>query len=514
MSTATNVNDPTQSATPAAFEPDFAGLFDASTQALARGEHERGLNHARSALAAASSQADRAKALTLASTHAWRLGDFVTAYEAGHAALDASNGLDPLAESNTLCALSLVCAEIGAYGESVSLATRAFDLAQTAGSPSRMAVALNAVGTAHYRIGDHALGRDCLLRALSHAEQQSDTNSTLSALNNLCAGALVAHHDHSEAGLADEAMVAAAEAVNYARRSVAAAEPLGDTYRLAAVTCNLGEALGLSGDTGSALTTLEVAEAAARQHGFFALEMHVRRVVGEMLVRDARLEAAVQHISATLDLMHADDVAADRSRAHPAMYRALKGLGRFEESLSHCEATLALERRRTTEQARTLAALTVNRSDVQMAQLESERAREQNVQLKSHARAMEEDALHDPLTGLGNRRLLDRVLRPVASNALVSVAVLDIDHFKQINDRFGHPVGDAVLCELASMFKRCLRETDTAVRLGGEEFGFVLMPATVEVARAVCERVRTTIEAADWERLAVGLRVTASRLNL
>lgn len=510
MSAATPLNDKPREGPSTASKPDTAALLEMSTRALADGDHDRGLIHARDALAAAGSEGDRGTALSLVSAHACRLGDLVASYEAGHDALDAWNGKEPLAASSMLCTLSLVCAEIGAYGESVTLATRAFDLAQTAGSLSRMAKALNAVGTARYRIGEHELGRDCLLRALAHAQVQDDASGIVSALNNLCAGALVAHHDHTEAGLADDAMAAAGEAVTYARRAVAQAESMGDAYRLAAVNSNLAEALGLSGDAGAALAILDGAESTARLRGFVAMEMHVRRVAGEMLVRAGRLEAAVEHLRTTLERMQADDAAADRSRVHAAMHRALKGLGRFEESLSHCEAALALERRRTTEQTRTMAALAVSRSDVQMAQLEHEHARVQNVQLERQARELEEHALHDPLTGLGNRRLLDRVIQALAADAPVSVAVLDIDHFKQINDRFGHAVGDAVLRELATIFGRCLRETDTAVRLGGEEFGLVLMPTIVDVARMVCERVRATIEAADWGRLAVDLRVTAS----
>jgi len=510
MNSATPPNDEPLSVSSTESAAGIAALLEASTQALASGDHDAGLTQARTALAAAGSEGDRAKALSLVCGHAWRLGNLVGSYEAGHDALAAWNGSTPLEESGVLCTLSLVCAEIGAYGESVILATRAFDLAQSAGSLSRMAKALSAVGTARYRIGDHALGRSCLLRALAHAEEQNDFDAVLAALNNLCAGALVAHHDHDEAGLADDAAAAAAEAVTYARRAVAQAESLGDAYRLAAVTCNLGEALGLSGDIDTALLTLTEAESTGNRRGFVALAVHARTIIGDMLVRAGRSEAAVEHLCATLALMPVGETTAGRSHVHAALHRALKGLGRFEESLAHCEAALAIERRRTTEQTRTLAALAVSRSDVQMAQLEHEHARLQNVQLEHRARELEAHALHDPLTGLGNRRLLDRVVQALAANAPVSMAILDIDHFKQINDRFGHAVGDAVLRELAAVLLRCLRGTDTAVRLGGEEFGLVLMPTTPDVARAVCERVRVAIEATQWGQIAAGLEVKAS----
>ncbi|WP_334059161.1 sensor domain-containing diguanylate cyclase [Alteromonas sp. S005] len=101
----------------------------------------------------------------------------------------------------------------------------------------------------------------------------------------------------------------------------------------------------------------------------------------------------------------------------------------------------------------------------------------------------------DGLTGLFNRRYWQErfdemhklcVRRDKPSTALM----LDIDHFKRINDTYGHQAGDKVIKMLAALIKRCVRETDLAGRYGGEEFAIILNDSTVNDAKAVAERIR------------------------
>ena len=123
-------------------------------------------------------------------------------------------------------------------------------------------------------------------------------------------------------------------------------------------------------------------------------------------------------------------------------------------------------------------------------------------------------AATDPLTGLANRRVfdaaLDRMLARADEGTAGCVAILDLDHFKQVNDRHGHESGDRVLVAVAECARATLRDGDLVARLGGEEFGILLPGADLDRARAVCERLRLRI--ADL-RLPVGnvaVRVTTS----
>jgi diguanylate cyclase (GGDEF)-like protein len=101
----------------------------------------------------------------------------------------------------------------------------------------------------------------------------------------------------------------------------------------------------------------------------------------------------------------------------------------------------------------------------------------------------------DPLTGAYNReflarRLPDEIATAAQRGAALSVAMVDVDHFKPINDRFGHEIGDEVLAEVARRLRAAIRADDLLVRYGGEEFLIVLPNTDAEIARNIAERMR------------------------
>lgn len=119
----------------------------------------------------------------------------------------------------------------------------------------------------------------------------------------------------------------------------------------------------------------------------------------------------------------------------------------------------------------------------------------------------------DPLTSLANRRFfIDRLEEGIArariGGAPLSLIMMDLDHFKQVNDRFGHAGGDLVLVAFAGLLESQVRGVDLAARLGGEEFAVVMADADLRVAGDVAERLRTRL--ADLRPLDACYRVTAS----
>jgi diguanylate cyclase (GGDEF)-like protein len=131
---------------------------------------------------------------------------------------------------------------------------------------------------------------------------------------------------------------------------------------------------------------------------------------------------------------------------------------------------------------------------------------QRTAELQTANAALEHLAARDPLTGLYNRRSLDARLaeaqaldrRYGAGNGRVhGLLLVDVDHFKRVNDQFGHPAGDAVLRQLAQLLQANVRVTDVAARFGGEEFA-VLLPELAGPLEAVmaAEKIRTAVEAA------------------
>ncbi len=144
---------------------------------------------------------------------------------------------------------------------------------------------------------------------------------------------------------------------------------------------------------------------------------------------------------------------------------------------------------------------------------------ERNRQLTLSIARIKELASHDELTGAFNRRhftelLLDERERSHRTRQPYSVALFDLDHFKSINDRFGHAAGDTVLRNFCTLVQAHMRVTDRFARWGGEEF-VLLMPVTTPVASAslAVERIRSAIASHDWSSTSAvpaDVRVTVS----
>ncbi|MCR4377969.1 MAG: GGDEF domain-containing protein [Rhodospirillales bacterium] len=128
---------------------------------------------------------------------------------------------------------------------------------------------------------------------------------------------------------------------------------------------------------------------------------------------------------------------------------------------------------------------------------------------------LKRQAERDPLTGAYNRRAFDTLANHIFARGrrergAVSLVILDLDHFKSINDCHGHAAGDLVLKRVVSLVQNILRAEDILVRLGGEEFAIMLPSATLDEALHIAERIRTTIEAESFAIAPEAVRVTTS----
>ena len=204
----------------------------------------------------------------------------------------------------------------------------------------------------------------------------------------------------------------------------------------------------------------------------------------------------------------------------------LEDLSKAEEARSDLCCALKAERRASAMRRARARALSQTRMRVVEARYELELARrtaeaertlearidQQRAQLTAQADAMSLAAHTDPLTGLGNRRMLEGIsnLLKAPSETPFCVALIDVDHFKRVNDNFSHMVGDQVLRQIADIVRENCRPTDVAARYGGEEFALVLSGMVRDVGARVCERLRDRIEQFDWATIRTGLAVTVS----
>jgi len=147
--------------------------------------------------------------------------------------------------------------------------------------------------------------------------------------------------------------------------------------------------------------------------------------------------------------------------------------------------------------------------------LQHEQLEKANTELQQKQRELERLTRLDGLTGLFNRntfveltrRELDRAQRQGSSTTIL---LLDLDHFKRVNDTWGHPAGDAVLRHVATLASSTVRSTDLVGRLGGEEFIVLLPNTSAEAGRKLAEKLRHRIEAhpVSWEKLTIPATVS------
>ncbi len=130
-------------------------------------------------------------------------------------------------------------------------------------------------------------------------------------------------------------------------------------------------------------------------------------------------------------------------------------------------------------------------------------------QLHQDLEKSQQEAQTDALTSLINRRGLEKRfelerIRATQNNSPFSIIMADIDHFKRVNDNFGHLVGDSLLKNLAIMIKSHLRQNDVAARYGGEEF-LILLPETgIEGAKAVAQKIKKALAIKEWKLKGTG----------
>jgi diguanylate cyclase (GGDEF)-like protein len=188
-----------------------------------------------------------------------------------------------------------------------------------------------------------------------------------------------------------------------------------------------------------------------------------------------------------------DAAGRDRAAVHTAAAERLARLGRWEQAYDHLRAA------------------------VRLLQGPAGTGDELDRLRREHAKA-QELSRRDSLTATYNRRyldeclatLLDQPLDPAVRTVGLSVALVDIDHFKLVNDTYGHLLGDRVLQRLVGVLGNSLPAGSFCARFGGEEFALVLPGQSYDGAVAVCEAARDRVARHPWNELAEGLRVTVS----
>lgn len=406
--------------------------------------------------------------------------------------------------------LTLSASELGRFDVALEAAHELTQASRDSSGPDDALAASFLLAVCLERMGDSWQAVRLLSEALTAYGEGEPTVALLRVANGVCAISLGLAHRLRGTGADEELQAMLASGRAHGERALALLQRVqGDTYDVA-VPGNLGEILLLQGDTEAALPLLQRALDLSMARGLKAHTWRVRTSLADwhLAMGDAD-RARHQMVGLLAEMAEATEAGGGPPpqqtaiRAHDSAYRACRSLGRLEEALHHLEAAERIDRQRTTAQLRSQSQLFVTRAEADRARAQAELAHAdaawQRQRAAEHAAAAERDAL----TGLGNRRHLERraaELLPAlaAEDQPLSLALLDVDHFKLVNDSHGHAAGDQVLVQLAQLLRENTRGGDVLARHGGEEFVILLPGMPLALAAEVCERLRERVAGYGW----------------
>jgi len=291
-------------------------------------------------------------------------------------------------------------------------------------------------------------------------------------------------------------------AISHAEQAIPITREFQDWSGEATIQTNIGLARVLGGDTANGKPLIETALATYERHGARNDEVAVLREYGDALRKTGQSAAALETLLRERTLSE-ELLQSEKQRV------VLELQARYEADKREREITL-LNRENALKDAQienhrlarriwwlllivsALAALVVG--------LLYRRVRTTNRQLEERNEELAIQSSRDPLTGLHNRRYfqqrmaqLDASPAALATNTVRATYLIDIDHFKRINDRRGHPAGDAVLIAVAERLRDALREADMIVRWGGEEFLIFVPRIRPELMAELAQRIINAI---------------------
>ncbi len=422
-------------------------------------------------------------------------------------------------EATSLHNLALVHRDLGQLPEALEHVYRSLELAQTRQDVVLTAYALNTLGRLLVELQDPPQAQAMFERALGLVGQTADRALESTLRMNL--GQLLA---------AAGDLAAARLQLGHARDL---AQATGNSGDLALARLALGRLHQAAGQFALAAPLLDQALAVARQRGDRAL-------VAELLLAQAAAPLAAGAAVQALPLLQQALAEAEAARApslaapaHQQLSQAHEAAGDLHAALRHARAFQA-----TSEGLRSAAAQQRIRALVSQQAVQAERQRSAALadalaqaqqsererarlldELQAQSRLLQQLAREDGLTGVANRRALDLQLPHELERARrfghpLAVAMVDIDHFKAVNDLHSHAVGDAALCAVARLLREGCRASDLVGRYGGEEFLLLLVQTAATPALGLCDKLRQRVAGHDWAGLQPGLAAVTVSIGM
>ncbi len=416
---------------------------------------------------------------------------------------------------------------LSAYDEALTHALEAHGIYEEIELLSGIARSLNVIGLVNLHLGNYAEGLSNLLLSLNHAETANDQRLKVNVCSNLGllylrmedysqaleylqqGVTLVEENDPGEpqSDLYENICIAYLNLGKYSRalihgqKSVVICRNNQNRYGEAQALSTVGEVYAAMGHTIEALNYYEMSLKLSSSVQYIHGCANAHFLIGDLEFQQGELETALHHLDKALEYAMQDQDKPQTYRCHLVLSKVYREKHQFEQALAHYEKFHRVKETVFNDDMSTkIKSLEVTHRVREMQQ-DGEIYRLKNVELtreieerKKVQAELERIITLDPLTGLFNRRHFFELTRQELERSQrysrhLSVIMLDIDHFKLVNDRFGHLIGDRVLVEVARRIQQALRRIDLACRYGGEEFAILLPETSMTQAEMVATRL-------------------------
>ena len=495
--------------------PEIPELAELARQLAAAGRTAEALKAAESAVIGAEGQHDpalrvqalraRARVQSEEGAHAEAVRSLL---EAQSFNLDAG---DAQQEMLIVIALGVAYGKLGVRNEAITAHETALALAARY-APDLVCECHGNLGLTFANCERYDDALDHLRQALTIAQRGSDLTQTLRARINLNAVRATAANVQQKRGETDAAHAELREILADCEAVLADCRAAKVDQFIPPVIEHIGIVHKCLGDTDIARARFAYVTAMARQYGWKRLEFDVllhlgaaESAAGNLDAAEAALARALVHFESTHHRMSALE-------AHLELARVYEKKGEFERAYASMKNHHRIRLELSGNEERMLMQVRAWRQECYDAQRKARAARQEaNARLDPSAvvavrqRSYVRQARYDPLTGLANRRYGDEYLAQQfklhgATGRVLAVGILDIDGLKAINDRYSYFVGDTFLRQMGVLLRGACRDSDLAIRFGGDEFLLVFPNTTAEQAQAICERLCTRIDLHEWKQ--------------
>ena len=433
-----------------------------------------------------------ARSRRMIGTVSWAMGELPEALESLESAREGYRGLnDPKGEASCINNLGLVLQNMGEFAQAMEKHLEALAIREELGDRSEQSLSLTNIANICNWSGQYRSALKYHLRALRIRVELDDPRGKADSMANL--------------GLVHMALGRPEEAQGYYFDALRIYEELGDLNGIGNCSNNIGISMVDIGRLDDALTHYDRALSSYRQRGHRGGEAGTLVNLGKLRMERGELDEASTAFNGSLEL------ARDTGDTYVIM-NVLSSMADLCELRE--DYRLALEYHRESDRLRSKLRdsevfSTLSRLEQRRLEETVRESRRRESRLTERQEAYRELSMTDPLTGVLNRRHFmeeagDAVSTAMSSGSALSLAMVDIDSFKEINDGHGHQVGDRVMIRVCELLRSCIRPDDLLARYGGDEFVVLFRHCPPEVASGILGRVLTELRQDAVETLPPG----------